>query len=150
MQSLSRLNFFFLVQGAAGNCFIKLFNFSTGPPPPPTHTHTHLTVPEYILHIVSYLILGTWNIRIGLSILDRDHTRPHRRTALISNELSRYNIDIAALSETRLADESVTEPHCPKFLPKTINALPVGALLSRTRWTTNHISDYQLGVTISV
>ena len=31
--------------------------------------------------------------------------RPARRTALIAQELSRYNVDIAALSETRLADE---------------------------------------------
>lgn len=36
--------------------------------------------------------------------------RPARRTALISQELSRYNVDIAALSETRLSDEgSLTE-----------------------------------------
>ena len=32
-------------------------------------------------------------------------SRPRRRTALIVSELSRYNVDIAALSETRLADE---------------------------------------------
>ena len=31
--------------------------------------------------------------------------RPQRRTALIAEELSRYKIDIAALSETRLAEE---------------------------------------------
>ncbi|XP_032231344.1 craniofacial development protein 2-like [Nematostella vectensis] len=37
-------------------------------------------------------------------------TRPQRRTALVAKELARYNIDIAALSETRLADEgSLTE-----------------------------------------
>ncbi|KAJ4918209.1 hypothetical protein JOQ06_023050 [Pogonophryne albipinna] len=36
--------------------------------------------------------------------------RPHRRTALVAAELSRYNIDIAALSETRILDEgSLTE-----------------------------------------
>ena len=36
--------------------------------------------------------------------------RPARRTALISQELSRYSVDIAVLSETRLADEgSLTE-----------------------------------------
>ena len=34
-----------------------------------------------------------------------DSARPQRRTALVAKELSRYNIDIAALSETRLADE---------------------------------------------
>ena len=31
--------------------------------------------------------------------------RPERRTALIAMELKRYSIDIAALSETRLADQ---------------------------------------------
>ena len=47
-------------------------------------------------------------------MLDRpDATdRPARRTALIAQELSRYGVDIAALSETRLADEgSITEDH---------------------------------------
>jgi len=38
--------------------------------------------------------------------MDADNSsRPHRRTALIASELSRYNVDTAALSETRLADE---------------------------------------------
>lgn len=34
-----------------------------------------------------------------------DSDRPQRRTALIASELARYNIDIVALSETRLAGE---------------------------------------------
>jgi len=39
-----------------------------------------------------------------------DSDRPPRRTALVSAELRRYNIDIAAISETRLPDEdSITE-----------------------------------------
>ncbi|XP_072181978.1 craniofacial development protein 2-like [Diadema setosum] len=45
--------------------------------------------------------------------MDRDDAaRPQRRTALVAKELSRYiNIDIAALSETRIAEEgSLTEP----------------------------------------
>ncbi|CAH1249934.1 Hypp8727 [Branchiostoma lanceolatum] len=38
--------------------------------------------------------------------MDHDDTeRPLRRTALVSRELDRFNIDIAALSETRLAGE---------------------------------------------
>ena len=38
------------------------------------------------------------------TLIDRDDTdRPHRRTAFITSELARYKIDIAALSETRLA-----------------------------------------------
>ena len=48
-------------------------------------------------------ILGAWNVR---TLLDRAGTlRPERRTALVAKELQRYRIDIAALSETRLADE---------------------------------------------
>lgn len=31
--------------------------------------------------------------------------RPERRTALVARELARYNVDIAALRETRLADK---------------------------------------------
>ena len=48
------------------------------------------------------LTVGSWNVR---TMLDRPREdRPERRTALIAMELRRYNIDIAALSETRLAD----------------------------------------------
>ena len=40
-------------------------------------------------------------------MLDRTEStdRPARRTALIAQELSRYNVDVAALSETRISDE---------------------------------------------
>jgi len=49
------------------------------------------------------LNIATWNVR---TLLDRDAAeRPQRRTALIASELKRYKIDIAALSETRLAGE---------------------------------------------
>ena len=52
---------------------------------------------------VSYITFGAWNVR---TLLDRKKAnRPMRRTALIAKELARYRIDIAALSETRLADE---------------------------------------------
>ena len=47
--------------------------------------------------------MGAWNVH---TLLDRDVAdRPQRRTALIGKELARYGIDIAALSETRLAGE---------------------------------------------
>ncbi|CAI9737122.1 Hypothetical predicted protein [Octopus vulgaris] len=40
-------------------------------------------------------------------MLDKaDSSRPERRSALIAHELSRLNIDIAALSEVCFADES--------------------------------------------
>lgn len=49
------------------------------------------------------LHFATWNVRT----LNDDPTneRPERRTALVGRELRRYNIDIAALQETRLAEE---------------------------------------------
>ena len=44
-----------------------------------------------------------WNVR---TLLDLEKTaRPERRTALVTKELKRLNIDIAALSETRLSEE---------------------------------------------
>ncbi len=47
--------------------------------------------------------MATGNVR---TLLDRNESsRPQRRTELISSELARYNIDMAALSETRLAGE---------------------------------------------
>lgn len=47
--------------------------------------------------------LVSWNVR---KLLDIDTTdRPHIRTALIASELTIYIIDIAALSETRMARE---------------------------------------------
>ena len=44
------------------------------------------------------LTVATWNVR---TMLDGD-SRPERRTAIIAKELERYNIDIAALQETRI------------------------------------------------
>ena len=44
-----------------------------------------------------------WNVR---TLLDREaSTNPERRTAIVAKELSRYHIDIAAFSETRLSEE---------------------------------------------
>jgi len=37
--------------------------------------------------------------------LDSNPDQPARRTALIAAELARYNVDIAALSETRFPDD---------------------------------------------
>ncbi|KAI8420324.1 hypothetical protein MSG28_008851 [Choristoneura fumiferana] len=46
---------------------------------------------------------GAWNVR---TLLDRnDNACPEHKTAIVARELSRYNIDVAALSETHLADE---------------------------------------------
>ncbi|XDV49726.1 hypothetical protein PO909_018920 [Leuciscus waleckii] len=43
--------------------------------------------------------------RRSWTLLDNEGNRPHRRTALISEELKRYNVDIAGLIETRLLGE---------------------------------------------
>lgn len=49
------------------------------------------------------ITFGAWNVR---TLLDNARAnRPERRTALVGRELARYNIDIAALSETRFAEE---------------------------------------------
>jgi hypothetical protein len=45
---------------------------------------------------VAKLTNGTWNVR---TLLDNAHA--DRGTVLTANELTRYNIDIAALQETR-------------------------------------------------
>ena len=47
------------------------------------------------------LVVASWNVRT----LQHTGLRARRITALIACELARYNIDIAALSETRLPDE---------------------------------------------
>ena len=68
--------------------------------------------------------------------------RPHRRTALIAHELGRFDIDIAALSETRLSGEgSLTEGG--KATPSSgVATLRVShgdmewGSLSRTAWLT--------------
>ena len=47
------------------------------------------------------LNIAVWIVRM---FIDQDDTeRLHKRTALIASELAGYKIDIAALSETRLA-----------------------------------------------
>lgn len=47
-----------------------------------------------------HFIIGTWNVR---TLLDNDRNLcPERKTGLIARELDKYNIDIAAISETHL------------------------------------------------
>lgn len=53
--------------------------------------------------------IATWNIR---TLMDtKTDNRPERRTAIISRELRKFNIDIAALSETRHAGEGQLKEH---------------------------------------
>ncbi|VDL90670.1 unnamed protein product [Schistocephalus solidus] len=51
--------------------------------------------------------LAAWNV---LSLLDNPRSnRPERRTALVARELVSYNMDIAALSETRFSEQGQLE-----------------------------------------
>ncbi|KAF7246210.1 Craniofacial development protein 2 [Varanus komodoensis] len=52
---------------------------------------------------VTPLTIGTWNVRTLQDNPSAD--QPERRTALVARELARFNIDIVALCETRLANE---------------------------------------------
>ena len=49
------------------------------------------------------LIIGSWNVRTLMDNPKADW--PEQRTALVARELARYHVDIAALSETRIANE---------------------------------------------
>ena len=49
--------------------------------------------------------MGSISCPVGTFLDDESSGSPDRRTALVTKELQRFNIDIAALSETRLSDE---------------------------------------------
>ena len=51
------------------------------------------------------LTIGAWNVCTLMDSSGSD--RPERRTALVGRELDRYKVKIAALSETRLAEEGL-------------------------------------------
>ena len=51
------------------------------------------------------LTIGPWNVRTLMDSADSD--RSQRRTTLAGRELDRYKVEIAALSETRLAEEGL-------------------------------------------
>ena len=51
------------------------------------------------------LTIGAWNVRTLIDSSGSD--RPERRTTLVGREPDRYKVEIAALSETRLAEEGL-------------------------------------------
>jgi len=53
------------------------------------------------------MTLASWNVRTLTDLQQSD--RPERRTALVSRELARFDVDIAALSETRLPENGCIE-----------------------------------------
>ena len=68
------------------------------------------------------LVVASWNLRT----LQDTGLGARRRTALISCELARYNIDIAALSETSLPDEgSLVESGTDYTIFWSVAQLPV-------------------------
>ena len=60
---------------------------------------------------ISKLNFASWNIR---TMLDRENTeRPERRSAIISSELQKYGISIAALSKVRFKNTFVKSQATP-------------------------------------
>ena len=51
------------------------------------------------------LTIGAWNVRNLMDSAGSD--RSQSRTALVGRELDRYKVEIAALSEIRLAEEGL-------------------------------------------
>ena len=70
------------------------------------HPHPGPVVPRSTRHPGSQLLnVASWNVR---TLLDSKRVAA-RPTAIVAQELARYNIDIAALSETRVLGETVIE-----------------------------------------
>ena len=97
---LARYEYMLLVQVAVSPVFLLLLlcgDVHPNPGPILPHSHRH---PDAQLFIA-----GSWNVR---TLLDTKRTAA-RPTAIVARELDRYNIDIAALSETRILGDSVIE-----------------------------------------
>ena len=75
---------------------------SAAKPAPPSHSFNQVPRSNRFRG-KRQLNLATWNVRTMQS--NQTNEQPERRSALIAMELARYRIDIAALSETRLADQ---------------------------------------------
>ena len=70
------------------------------------HPHPGPVIPHSTRHPGSHLLnVASWNVR---TLLDSKRVAA-RPTAIVAQELARYNIDIAALSETRVLGETVIE-----------------------------------------
>nr|VZI31770.1 unnamed protein product [Spirometra erinaceieuropaei] len=91
LSSSSYLFFFFLC------LFFSFDMFSTSFPPPHTSPYWQ----------GSPINLTAWNVRTLLD--NRRSNRPEPRTALLARELTRYKVEIAALSETRFPKEGQLE-----------------------------------------
>jgi len=90
---------------------------------------------------------ATWNVRTLMDSADSD--RPARCTALVAAQLNRYNIDIAALSETRFADEgslSLKSARAEPFFWKRSSYPQVLALLYGLRCLATFLKPRQQSV----
>lgn len=76
----------------------------------------HLLLPVTTFKSLTRLNLATWNVRTMTTGIDSDFTNPEiRKSAVIADELERLNIDICALSETRLSDQGTIREHGYSF-----------------------------------
>ncbi|CAI9737106.1 Hypothetical predicted protein [Octopus vulgaris] len=73
----------------------------------PGRNYATVIEPNKILNI------GCWNVQ---TLLECESSEcPKRRTSLVSNELRRHDLDIVALSETRLAGDGHLAESCGKY-----------------------------------
>ena len=73
------------------------------------------------------------------------YTRNERRTALVARELCRYSVDIAALSETRFADEGqLTESGAGYTFSGVAEVLKIDGSLVSALLSKTHLSKSSL------
>ncbi|CAI9733646.1 Hypothetical predicted protein [Octopus vulgaris] len=72
-------------------------------------TDTRSNDANHLSNVAKYLKIACWNVRIILDSSDRGC--PERRSNLVAHELTRLEIDIAALSEVRLPEEGSLKEH---------------------------------------
>ena len=93
---INRLNYFYNNQISAYFLIFLLLCGDVHPNPGPLRPHYRHPKKES-------LVVGSWNVRTLLE-KSRSHLRP---TAVVSRMLDSYNIDICAISETRLSGENI-------------------------------------------
>ena len=110
-----RLNYHYHLQVSAYLLILLLLCGDIHPNPGPLTPHRRHPKKEA-------LVVGSWNVR---TLLDkkRTHIRP---TAIVSEMLDSYNIDICALSETRVSGETIITEHGPRGYTFFLKGLPEG------------------------
>ncbi|XP_014779877.1 craniofacial development protein 2-like [Octopus bimaculoides] len=91
--------------------------------------------------------LGSWIVRT----LQDNHSAPERKAALVALELKKYNIDIAALSESRLAGSSQLEESKRRKLRHSGDGFAIKAEIARSLLSLSKgISDCILTLTLEL